>query len=114
MIVMLQYKRTEVGGVLIALSIMPSQQKVLFLESRQGPLAVRTTDVPSPGSGELLVKVEAAALNPIDWMIQAFGVFVETYPAIIGSDGAGTVVEIGEGVTSFVAGDRVYVAPSLS
>ncbi|KAI0705987.1 GroES-like protein [Cerioporus squamosus] len=86
---------------------MSPQQKALFLESKQGSLTVRETDVPAPGPGELLVKVEAAALNPIDWMIQAFGVFVETYPAIIGSDGAGIVVDVGEGITSFAIGDRV-------
>ncbi|RDX49053.1 GroES-like protein [Lentinus brumalis] len=86
---------------------MAAQQKALFLEAIQGPLTVRETDVPAPGPGELLVKVQAAALNPIDWMIQAFGVFVETYPAIIGSDGAGTVVGVGEGVASFSIGDRV-------
>ncbi|RPD53634.1 GroES-like protein [Lentinus tigrinus ALCF2SS1-7] len=86
---------------------MPSQQKALFLDSRQGSLTVRETDKPTPGPGELLVKVEAAALNPIDWMIQAFGVFVEKYPAIIGSDGAGTVVAVGEGVTAYAVSDRV-------
>ena len=58
-------------------------------------------------SGEILVKVEATALNPLDWKIQAYGLIVEKYPAILGFDGAGTVVEVGEDVTSFAVGDRV-------
>ena len=86
---------------------MPSQQNAIFLESKGGPLVVKSTEVPKPGPGELLVKVEAAALNPIDWQIQSFGLFVEKLPCILGSDGAGTVVQVGEGVTSFVVGDRV-------
>lgn len=86
---------------------MSSLQKALFLPSKGAPLVVQTTDIPKPGPGELLVKVEAAALNPIDWQIQAFGLFIEKYPCILGSDGAGTVVEVGEGVTLFATGDRV-------
>ncbi|KAI0742469.1 GroES-like protein [Daedaleopsis nitida] len=85
----------------------PQQHKALFLESKHGQFAIRNTDIPKPGPGHVLVKVEAAALNPLDWMIQAFGVFVEKYPAVIGADGAGTVVEMGDGVTSLVVGDRI-------
>lgn len=86
---------------------MSTQQKALFLESKLGQFAVRATEVPKAGPGEVLVKVEAAALNPLDWMIQAFGVFVEKYPVVIGCDGAGTVVEVGVGVASLAAGDRM-------
>ena len=86
---------------------MSSQQKALFLQCKGAPLLVQTTDIPKPGLGELLVKVEAAALNPIDWQIQAFGLFIEKYPCILGSDGAGTVVEVGGGATPFAVGDRV-------
>nr|VWO96014.1 Conserved virulence factor C [Ganoderma boninense] len=92
---------------------MSSQQKALFLPSGGAPLVVQTTDIPKPKPGELLVKVEAAALNPIDWQIQAFGLFIEKYPCILGSDGAGTVVEAGEGVTSFAIGDRVAFQGAL-
>ena len=84
-----------------------AQQKAFFLESKFGQFAVRTTDIPKVGPGEVLVKVEAAALNPLDWAIQAFGVFVDKYPAVLGCDGAGTVVQLGEGVTSLVVGDRM-------
>ncbi|TBU41225.1 GroES-like protein [Dichomitus squalens] len=92
---------------------MPSQQKALYLESKGGQLVVNFTEVPTPGPGELLVKVEAAALNPIDWQVQTLGVFIERYPCILGIDGAGTVVQLGAGVTSFVVGDRIAFQGAL-
>lgn len=85
----------------------PTQQKVLFLQEKQGSCAVSSSDVPKPSAGELLIKNEAAGLNPVDWKIQAFGLFVKTYPAILGLDAAGTVEAVGEGVTTFKKGDRV-------
>lgn len=48
-----------------------------------------------------------AALNPIDWKIQKTGRFVMDYPAIVGWDGAGEIVEVGEGVSTVKKGDRV-------
>jgi len=86
---------------------VPKTQKVLYLQSKQGEYAVATADVPSPGPGEILVKIESTALNPVDWKIQAWGYFVTDFPAILGSDSAGVVAAVGEGVTSFVVGDRV-------
>lgn len=89
---------------------MSSQkQKALFLESKQGKLAVGERDVPKPGKGQLLVKIHAAALNPVDYKIQQTGVFVETYPTILGVDMAGVVEDVGEGVQGFAKGDKVYV-----
>lgn len=86
---------------------MPAQQKALVLTAKQGPFAVQIIDVPKPASGELLIKIQATALNPVDWKIQAYGIFIEKFPAVIGSDIAGTVEELGEGVTGFAKGDRV-------
>lgn len=53
------------------------------------------------------------ALNPVDWKIQKEGIFLENYPAVVGSDASGEVVELGEGVTSFKKGDRVYASFQL-
>ncbi|KAH9939852.1 GroES-like protein [Amylocystis lapponica] len=85
----------------------PTQQKALLLTSKQGPFEVAPFDVPALGPGQLLVKIQSTALNPVDWKIQAYGLFIDKFPAILGTDAAGTVEAIGEGVSGFVKGDRV-------
>ncbi|KAI6033356.1 chaperonin 10-like protein [Pisolithus marmoratus] len=82
-------------------------QKALFLESKKGQFVVGQREIPTPGSGQLLVKVYATGLNNIDWKIQQDGAHVDVYPAILGSDIAGEVVEVGHGDTSFTKGQRV-------
>jgi NADPH:quinone reductase-like Zn-dependent oxidoreductase len=67
--------------------------------------------VPEPGSGQLQVAVEAAAINPLDLAIAsgalaALGEY--RFPLTLGMDGAGTVTALGEGVTQFQVGDRVF------
>lgn len=84
-----------------------SKQKVLYVESKGGKFVIGEKDIQKPGPGELLVKILASALNPADWKIQKYAVFIEEYPAILGGDIAGDVVELGEGVTGFAVGDRV-------
>jgi NADPH:quinone reductase-like Zn-dependent oxidoreductase len=61
-----------------------------------------------PGKDEVLVKIHAAALNPADWkVVTRFSHFLTNFPAVLGSDIAGEVVELGEGASSFAIGDRV-------
>jgi len=87
---------------------MSSQQKVFQISVLHGPYAISTFDIPSPGPGELLVKVLAVALNPADWKQQAtHGHFRDVYPAILGLDGAGVVEALGEGTAGFAVGDRI-------
>ena len=95
---------------------IPAQNKTLFLESKGGQLVVESTETPRPGPGEVLVKIEATALNPLDWKIQSLGLFIEQYPAVLGFDAAGTIAQVGEGVpsSSFAVGDRVYVSAAGS
>ncbi|OSC97715.1 GroES-like protein [Trametes coccinea BRFM310] len=85
----------------------PTQQKALFLQAKQGEFAVGTRPVPKPGPGEILVKNEASGLNPVDWKIQTYGIFVDKYPTVLGIDAAGVVEAVGEGVTIFKTGDKV-------
>ena len=85
----------------------PLTQKALILDAKFGKFIVDSAQVPKPGSGEILIKVKATAINPVDWKIQKYGLLVEKFPAIIGADIAGDVEEIGEGVTEFQKGDRV-------
>ncbi|MEZ2446349.1 NADP-dependent oxidoreductase [Chitinophaga sp. RCC_12] len=71
-------------------------------------------DLPKPAvrPGTVLVKVAAAGMNPFDWkMIDGImddGKTKHQFPLIMGVDGAGTIEEVGEGVTRFKAGDKVY------
>ncbi|WP_298735304.1 NADP-dependent oxidoreductase [uncultured Chitinophaga sp.] len=70
-------------------------------------------DLPKPGlrPGTLLVRVSAAGMNPFDWkMIDGIldGHMPHQFPMIIGVDGAGVVEAVGEGVTRFKTGDRIY------
>jgi NADPH:quinone reductase-like Zn-dependent oxidoreductase len=68
---------------------------------------------PEPGPGEILVKMIAAGVNPLDWKI-ADGMLKDSvdapFPLILGQDGAGVVDEVGEGVTRLRHGEQVYGA----
>ncbi|MFA1541202.1 NADP-dependent oxidoreductase [Actinomadura monticuli] len=68
---------------------------------------------PEPGPGEILVKLVAAGLNPLDWKI-ADGMLKDSvdvpFPLILGQDGAGVVDEVGEDVTRLRHGEQVYGA----
>jgi NADPH:quinone reductase-like Zn-dependent oxidoreductase len=66
---------------------------------------------PKPGPGEVLVRVHAAGLNPVDLKIRSGAAkdrFPQDFPAILGRDVAGIVHSLGEGVTGFAVGDRVF------
>ncbi|KAL3531071.1 hypothetical protein ACH5RR_010393 [Cinchona calisaya] len=67
--------------------------------------------VPSPSKGEILLKLEAASLNPVDWKIQKgmlrFVMMPRKFPYIPATDVAGEIVEVGAGVKNFKAGDKV-------
>jgi NADPH:quinone reductase-like Zn-dependent oxidoreductase len=66
---------------------------------------------PSPGPGQVLVKIHAAGLNYYDIKIREgwlSGFFPLHFPHTLGNDFAGEVVELGEGVTDFKVGDNVY------
>lgn len=69
---------------------------------------------PSPGPGQLLVEVHAAALNPVDTKIRKGLHGPKQFPLIPGYDVSGVVTEIGPGVENFKAGDAVFAAPSLA
>ena len=85
-----------------------AQQKALFLQEPKGDWKVGLKDIPKAKPGELVIKVLATALNPVDWKIHDYAYFIEKYPAILGTDSSGVVEEVGEGVKGFTKGDRVY------
>ncbi len=71
-------------------------------------LKLEDADDPKPGPGEILIRVSATSVNPIDYKMRAGKAFPVTFPAILGYDVAGIVRELGEGVTGFTIGDRVF------
>jgi NADPH:quinone reductase-like Zn-dependent oxidoreductase len=85
----------------------PSTQTALVLPDKFAAFKLETITVPRPGPGEVLVKIRSVGMNPMDWKARKFNVLVESYPVVLGSDVAGDVEELGEGVTNFSVGDRV-------
>lgn len=82
----------------------------LALEDYDAPLRLRQVPRPRPGPGQVLVEVAASGVNPLDLKIRAGAAphARVTPPAILGIDAAGTVAEIGDGVTEFAVGTAVY------
>lgn len=76
-----------------------------------GPEVLESTEVkrPTPGPGQLLVKVAATGINFIE-TYQRGGMYKVAYPFTPGSEAAGTVEEVGEGVEGFTVGSRVATA----
>ena len=69
---------------------------------------------PEPGSGEVLIKLEAAALNHVDLLVrQGLPGLRPTLPHILGSDGAGEIAALGEGVSRWKIGQRVAINGSI-
>ncbi|KIK62716.1 hypothetical protein GYMLUDRAFT_145670, partial [Collybiopsis luxurians FD-317 M1] len=84
-------------------------QKALILEKPQAPLIVNSVPIPKPGPGEVLVKIMACALNPVDLGVQAQNIIPNVvFPTILGLDIAGDVESLGEGVERIAVGDRVF------
>jgi NADPH2:quinone reductase len=82
-----------------------------FLLDRPGApetLRLAETPVPEPGAEQVRVRVEAVALNPVDFKIAAHGHADWTFPFILGLDVSGMIDAVGEGVKGWKIGERVY------
>jgi NADPH2:quinone reductase len=74
-----------------------------------GVLQLQEVAKPTPGNRELLIRLVAAGVNPIDTKLRSRGTFYpEQMPAILGCDGAGVVEAVGAGVQRLRPGDEVY------
>jgi NADPH:quinone reductase-like Zn-dependent oxidoreductase len=86
--------------------------KAVRMHDFGGPevLSVDEVAAPEPGPGEVLIKVRAASVNPVDYkMRQGARMERSQLPLILGRDVAGRVERCGEGVTTFNPGDEVFV-----
>jgi NADPH:quinone reductase len=98
-----------------------SAMRAVVMDRFGGPevLEVRDLPVPEVGPGEVLIRVEAAGVGEWDpferegGYAKMFGI-EPRFPYILGSEGAGTVAAVGEGVNRFEEGDRVYAAGFLN
>ena len=93
--------------------------KAVRIHSYGGPEVLVYEDVPRPkaGSGEVLVRVHASAINPVDCMIRqglAKDRLHHKLPLILGWDVSGVVEEVGRGVTRLKVGDEVYSRPDIA
>ena len=82
-----------------------------------GPEVLEYNDIPTPkpGAGQILVRVQAAGVNPYDtYMRNGMYPIKPPLPYIPGSDAAGTVEAMGEGVKKVKPGDRVYTAKTIT
>jgi NADPH:quinone reductase-like Zn-dependent oxidoreductase len=93
--------------------------KAVCIYSYGGPdvLVYEDAPRPHPGDGEVLVRVHAAGINPVDWKIRE-GHLKErlhhTLPLVLGWDVSGGVEALGSGVTRLKVGDEVFSRPDIS
>jgi NADPH2:quinone reductase len=91
--------------------------KAIVVREFGGPEALKLEEVPTPrpAAGQVLVRIHAAGVNPYDAYMRTGTYAVKPQlPYTPGSDGAGTVEAVGEGVNKVKPGDRVYTAKTLT
>jgi NADPH2:quinone reductase len=84
--------------------------QALVLNRYHGPLELTELTRPSPVQGQVLVRVAASGLNPLDTKIRAGGADHAKHPLplVLGIDMAGVVEAVGPGISAFKVGDEVY------
>ena len=91
--------------------------KAICVHEFGGPEVLRLQEapMPQPGPGEVVVRMHAAGVNPVETYIRA-GTYARLpeLPYTPGNDGAGVVEQVGSDVTEFKAGDHVYTSGSIS
>src|SRR5579859_3406858 len=85
--------------------------RAIVLESAERPIVCKEVEKPSIAADEVLVRIEAAALNRRDYWITIGKYAGIKYPSILGSDGAGIVAEIGSDVDKAWLGKEVIINP---
>src|SRR5918997_1932628 len=90
--------------------------KAIRVHEPGGPEVLKLEEMPdpTPGPGQVLIKVHAVGVNPVETYIRKGIYGWKVWPYTPGSDGAGVVEAVGEGVTAFKPGDRVYAAGSVT
>jgi NADPH2:quinone reductase len=86
--------------------------KAIRVHQPGGPENLKLEEVsdPTPGAGQVLIKVHAVGVNPVETYIRAGNYGWKVWPYTPGADSAGVVEAVGDGVKKVKAGDRVYTA----
>ncbi|KAJ3158813.1 hypothetical protein HDU86_002497 [Geranomyces michiganensis] len=85
-----------------------------FVVKEVGKFAVEDVGEPAaPADGHVIIKVKAAAVNPIDHKMANTGFFVRSFPARLGLDVSGTISAVGPNVSQFKVGDEVFGRPAI-
>jgi NADPH:quinone reductase-like Zn-dependent oxidoreductase len=89
---------------------MKATMQAAILDGAKLPFRLASVERPLPAPGQVLVKIHASGVNPLDLKIRAGQAAHARHPlpAILGIDLAGTIAAIGSQVTSFRVGDEVY------
>lgn len=81
---------------------MVEAQTFKYLKNVDGEYQFVTEEIPKPAAGQVLIKIAYSTVNPVDkYMLHRFK------PTRLGSDGSGTIVEVGEGVSADLVGKKV-------
>lgn len=88
-------------------------QRALLYPKKRASLVLGQRPIPIPKGDQIQIRIESAALNPVDWKIPARGFHVSIYPAVLGSDIAGVVSALGPDATCFKIGDRVSAVQEI-
>lgn len=93
---------------------MTETMRTVRQEALGGAEVLNLTDspIPAPNATEILVKTHAAGVNPIDWKIREYGLWL-TPPFGVGWDVSGTVVAVSPGENRFKVGDEVFGLPAF-
>jgi NADPH:quinone reductase-like Zn-dependent oxidoreductase len=98
---------------------LPTTMKAVRIHGYGGPDTLRWEDAPCPrpAAGEIVVRVHAAGVNPVDWKVREGylkEIMPRTFPMIPGWDFSGVVAATGSGVRRLREGDEVYSRPDLA
>ncbi|NIF74306.1 alcohol dehydrogenase catalytic domain-containing protein, partial [Burkholderia sp. Ap-962] len=90
----------------------PKTMRAWIVDAPDAPFREIELPIPEPRAGEVLVRVEASGVNPLDTKIRAGSAAHARHPlpAVLGIDLAGSVERVGEGVSGFAPGDAVWGA----
>ncbi|MET0774444.1 MAG: zinc-dependent alcohol dehydrogenase family protein [Pseudomonas mandelii] len=86
------------------------EMRALIVDVANGPLRLVSIPRPVPGPGQVLVRIKASGVNPLDGKIRSGQAAhaQQLLPAVLGMDLAGTIEALGEGVSGWQPGDEVY------